>query len=136
MRLLLYYATHFSWAPHAAVGDTADAMPAAGTAENAVVAFIHAEAGDLAAPGKAVTKTIKNIKWLAGKFDSKCVVLHSFGHLGGESAPGEAARELLVAAGRRLEEAGYEVQITPFGWTHAFQLHADGPGLAKVWKSF
>ena len=134
MRLLLFHARRFAWTPDSGVSEAAVDAPDPGEATGAIVAFCHAEAADAEEPGKVVTKTIKNVKWLAGKFDTKRVVLHSFGHLGGDSAPGELAKELLVQAGRRLESAGYEVQCTPFGWSCAFDLSADGPALAKVFK--
>ncbi len=136
MRLLLFHARRFAWTPDAGVSEAAVETPAAGVVEAAIVAFCQAETQDADHTGKVVTKTIKNVKWLAGKFDTKRVVLHSFGHLGGESAPGDVARDLLVQAARRLESAGFEVQLTPFGWTCAFDLSADGPALAKVYKQF
>jgi hypothetical protein len=136
VRLLLFHARRFAWTPDAGVSEAAVERPDAGAVERAIVAFCHAEAGDGEAPGKVITKTIKNVKWLAGKFETKRVVLHSFGHLGGDSAPAELAGELLVQAARRLETAGYEVQLTPFGWSCAFDLQADGPALAKVFKHF
>lgn len=134
--MLLFHARRFAWTPDRGVSEAAVDTPAPGSAERAIVAFCHAEAQDAGAPAKVVTKTIKNVKWLAGKFDTKLVVLHSFGHLGGESAPGDVAKDILVQAGRRLETAGYVVHLTPFGWTCAFDLHADGPALAKVYKQF
>lgn len=99
---------------------------------DAVVAFVHAEAGDPARQTKVVTKALKNIKWLAGKFDTRRVVLHSFAHLGPDKAPPELAQEFLQRMQERLTSAGYEVAVTPFGYFNEFRMHVAGPSLAKV----
>jgi hypothetical protein len=101
-------------------------------AADAVLAMIHAEPSDAADPGKVVTKAIKNIKWVAGKFGSKRAVLHFFAHLAAESAPPELARSLVDAMASRLAGAGYEVAVTPFGYFSEFRMHVAGESMAKV----
>ena len=98
----------------------------------ALVALIHAEPGDEERAGKVVTKAIKNIKWVAGKFECKRVVLHFFAHLAKECAAPELARALVDRMAQRLEKAGYEVSVTPFGYFTEFRLHVDGASMAKV----
>jgi hypothetical protein len=102
--------------------------------QKAVVVFYQIEAEDFDRRGKVITKFIKNIKWLAGKFDSKNVVLHSFNHLSNSKAPAEFAEELVQDARARLERAGYSLTVTPFGYLNEWKLHVAGESLAKVFK--
>lgn len=132
MKLLLLY-THDYWlrpfeksVPEAPDRDTEMAARAC------IVALVHVEAHDLESDPKLVTKAIKQVKWLAGKFTTREVVLHSFAHLATtRAAPGVAAA-ILTAMEARLAAAGYNVQVSPFGWFNEFRLHVAGPSLAKV----
>jgi Archaea-specific editing domain of threonyl-tRNA synthetase len=132
VKLLLLY-THEYWlrpyeksVPTAA--DRSDELAARG----AVVALVHVESQDPDNHSKLVTKAIKQIKWLAGKFSTQVVVLHSFAHLAGTRADPADAESLLDAMQARLEGAGYAVQVTPFGYFNEFRMHVAGPSLAKV----
>ena len=102
--------------------------------QEAVVVFIHAEAEDEERWSKVLTKMVKNIKWLAGKFNSKNVVLHSFSHLSTSSASPDFAQQLLVDAEARLKTVGFTTQLTPFGYLHEFSLHVSGESLGRVFK--
>ena len=102
--------------------------------EDAVVVFIHAEAEDEEQSVKVLTKMVKNIKWLAGKFNSKNVVLHSFSHLSGSRASPEFALQILVDAQKRLHTVGFSTQMTPFGYLHEFSLDVSGEYLGRVFK--
>ena len=105
-----------------------------GDCQEAVVVFYHIESDDLERRGKVLTKFVKNIKWLAGKFDSKKAVLHSFNHLSNSKAPADFAEELVQDVRDRLERAGYSVTVTPFGYLNECKLHVAGESLAKVFK--
>jgi hypothetical protein len=102
--------------------------------EQVVVVFYQVEAEDVDRRGKVLTKFIKNIKWLAGKFASKTIVLHSFNHLSGSKAEPEVAGPLIREACERLERSGYTVGMTPFGFLNEWKLHVAGDSLAKVFK--
>jgi len=110
----------------------APASPAAVETAAAVAALIHVEAHDPERQDKLVTKAIKNVKWLAGKFDTRNVVLHSFAHLAATRAEPHEAEAILAAMRDRLQRADYTVHTTPFGWFNEFRLHVGGPSLAKV----
>lgn len=132
MKLLLFY-THDYWLRpfEKSIPETPDCTGEM-TARDAVVALVHVEAADPAQHARLVTKAIKQVKWLAGKFGSRCVVLHSFAHLAAtRSTPGQA-EALLEDMRARLVTAGLEVQVTPFGYFNEFRLHVAGPSLAKV----
>lgn len=137
MRLLCFQAKRFAWRPFE---QTLDAVPAATdgqAAVHAVVAFVHVEVGDLLAEREASVfrQTLKHLKWLANKRELRTVVLHSFAHLGGESASAAAAHEMLVRLAERLSANGYVTAVTPFGYSNEWELEVFGEGSAKVWKA-
>lgn len=49
--------------------------------KDAAVIFFHSEVEDEEKRDAVLQKFVKNIKWIAGKFGTKNVVLHSFNHL-------------------------------------------------------
>ena len=102
----------------------------------AVLAWVHVEPADLADQASTVRKTLKNLKWHARKVEVEQIVLHSFAHLAEETAEPEASRKILVEVGERLESVGYRVLHTPWGHFNEFSMHVEGPGIAKVFKSF
>jgi len=79
---------------------------------------------------------VKNVKWLAGKFKSRNIVLHSFNHLSSSKSSPDFAKRLLDDVIIRLERTGYTVMQTPFGYFHEFRMHVAGDSLAKVFKEF
>ncbi|MDA8240424.1 MAG: threonyl-tRNA synthetase editing domain-containing protein [Nitrospiraceae bacterium] len=105
-------------------------------AENAVVIFFHCEAEDEGKYESIVQKFVKNAKWIAGKFGTKNIVLHSFNHLSSSKSSPEFAQKLLEEVGQRLERTGYAVMTTPFGYFNEFKMHVAGDSLAKVFKEF
>jgi len=104
--------------------------------KNSVVIFFHAEAEDGANRERVLQKFVKNTKWIAGKFSTKNVVLHSFNHLSSSKSSPEFAEALLEEVKERLQRTGYEVIVTPFGYFNEFKMHVAGDSLAKVFKEF
>ena len=134
MRVLTFLARSFAWQPFSQT--LLDAPPAqAGQATDAVVAFIHVEAQDQANRSRAFRHLLKHLKWLANKKGFRHIVLHSFTHLGGESADPDFAHALLLDLAERLRSTGYQVDITPFGYFCSWQLDVYGESLAKVYKA-
>ncbi|MES0445620.1 MAG: threonyl-tRNA synthetase editing domain-containing protein [Desulfobacterales bacterium] len=135
MRVLFWYCDRFDWTPAMkTLPDTPEAEPAEN--ENAVVAFVHIEPGDVEAGSSAETKLVKNAKWLVRKWENTRVVLHSFTHLGEEKAEADKAQSLLDRAQKRLEKAGYSVVQTPYGYFLDLAIKAPGHPLARVYKEF
>ena len=136
MKLLMFYAPN--WWYRTALKSLPDAPDAEKeeSMENAAVVFYHAEAKDEEDLSGAVRKFIKNVKWLAGKFNTKNVVLHSFNHLSSSKSSAEFAERMLRDSVERLEGAGFTVMVTPFGYFNEFRLHVAGDSLAKVFKEF
>ena len=135
MRVLFWYCDRFDWMPaFQALPDASEAEPADN--ENCVVAFIHVEPQDLESGSSAETKLVKNVKWLARKWKITEIILHSFTHLGEEKAEAAEARALLGRVHKRLENAGYAVAQTPYGYFLDLVIQARGHPLARVFKQF
>jgi len=135
MKLLLFLAKRFWFAPFEKTLPEAANAPGPHEVRDAVVAFVHAEAGDEADPAGLETSFVKNIKWLAGKRGLRTVVLHSFTHLAESKAAPGFAEAFLQSAAERLRRTGYEVTLTPFGWVCEWELAVYGESLAKVYKA-
>lgn len=136
MKLLTFQAASFGWEPfQPTLDDAASAAP--GRVENCVVVFVHAERRDDEDDERrrsVLKKTLKHVKWIANNRDLKNVVLHSFTHLGGETADAADARALFRDLTDRLQTTGYHVESTPFGWFCSWNIDVFGESMAKVWK--
>ncbi len=134
MKLLMFYAPHFWYRTHqktlAQVPDTEEENEC----QNAVVVFYHAEAQDEDRTDKVVVKWVKNIKWLARKFGTNTVVLHSFNHLAQTKASVDTILHMVTEVKARLSRTGFRVLETPFGYLNEWKIHVAGDSLAKVFK--
>jgi len=79
---------------------------------------------------------MKNIKWLAKKWQNKQVILHSFTHLGEDKAEPEQALNLIERVEERLTNVEYEVAQTPYGYFLDLDMQAKGHPLARIYKEF
>lgn len=136
MKLLCFQAKRFRWKTHSKTLPEAPDRDVEEEATEAVVVFIHAEQSDAAPARRAsiLRQSLKHVKWLANKRGLKNIVLHSFTHLGGETAEPALAESLIHEAADRLRETGYHVWTTPFGYFCEWDLSVYGESLAKVWK--
>lgn len=134
MKLLMFYSPEFWVRPFEKSVPDAPQQPPEDAFHRAVVVFYHVEAEDSGRRGNVIAKWVKNAKWLAGKFGTKTVVLHSFNHLSHSKASPESAAAIREEVRSRLERAGFEVFETPFGWQTEWKLHVSGESLAKVFK--
>ena len=136
MKLLCFQAKHFRWKTYSkTLVEVAD-QDVDEQVVDAIVIFVHAEKSDEEADKKpsVLRQTLKHIKWLANKRDFKNIVIHSFTHLGGETAAPDFAEALIKAVAERLRENTYTVWTTPFGYFCEWDLSVYGDSLAKVWK--
>jgi len=136
MKLLCFQAKRFRWKTHSKTLPEVSDLDIEEEVAEAVVAFIHAEASD-ADEGRApavLRQSLKHIKWLANKRALKNIVLHSFTHLGGDTAQPARAEAFISTLAERLGENGYQVWTTPFGYFCEWDISVYGESLAKVWK--
>ena len=134
MKIIMFYAPSFWFKTYKKVLEDVSEKNIENRAENAVVIFYHSEAEDIERKSSVITKLIKNIKWLSGKFSTKNLVLHSFNHLSVSKAPPEFTNEFILDVRKRLEKAGFSVIETPFGYLNEWKIHVAGDSLAKVFK--
>ena len=135
MRVLYWYCTELSFRPALrALEEAPEAEP--GSFVDSVVAFIHVEPKDVVQGSHAETKLVKNAKWLARKWDTQRILLHSFTHLGEDKADPGQAHSLLHRTQERLVAAGYEAFQTPYGFFCDLQLSAPGHPLARIYKEW
>lgn len=135
MRVLFWYCDKFAWAPALkTLADAPDAGPS--THETCIVAFIHVEPEDVETGSAAETKLVKNAKWLARKWETNRIVLHSFTHLGEKKADPQQARALIDRAQTRLIKANYDPVQTPYGYFNDLSIQAPGHPLARIFKAF
>ena len=136
MKLLMFYTREWWYRTASKTLETAPDIDIDESMQNAVAIFFHSEAEDEERYDSVCDKFVKNVKWLAGKFSTKHVVLHSFNHLSTSKSSPAFAKRLLDDVIIRLERAGYTVMQTPFGYFHEFKMHVAGDSLAKVFKEF
>ena len=136
MKLLCFQAKHFRWKTHSKTLADAPEQDVDERVTDTLVVFIHAEAADAEEQSKnpVLRQTLKHVKWLANKRELKNIVIHSFTHLGGETAAPADAEAFINTLALRLRDTGYQVWITPFGYFCEWDLSVYGESLAKVWK--
>lgn len=136
MRVLFWYMDRFAYKPSVKNLEQAETVNQGGEIKNAIVAFVHGEEKDEENAQKVETKLIKNMKWLAGKWECKTLVLHSFAHLSDSKCEPACLKSLFDRAEQRLKDVGYEVVQTPYGYFLDIELSAPGRSLARVYKEF
>lgn len=134
MKLLLFYAHHWWFKTASKSLPHVDDIDREDSVDDAVVVFFHAEREDEDKGKGLLDKLVKNIKWLAGKFNTKRVVIHSFNHLSSSKASPEFSEQMIQSASVKLQNAGYSILCTPFGYFNEFKIHVGGESLAKVFK--
>ncbi len=136
MKLLMFFTRQWWYKTASKTLETSPDIETEESMADAVVIFFHCEAEDEARHDSVCEKFAKNVKWLAGKFGTRNVVLHSFNHLSSSKSSPEFAGRLLDDVIIRLERTGYRVMQTPFGYFNEFKMHVAGDSLAKVFKEF
>jgi Archaea-specific editing domain of threonyl-tRNA synthetase len=136
MKLLCFQAKRFRWKTHSKTLPEVLDQDIDQAVTETVVVFVHAEASDADEEryGSVSRQVLKHIKWLANKRGIKNIVLHSFTHLGGETAQPTVAESFIDTTAQRLRDMGYQVWTTPFGYFCEWDLSVYGESLAKVWK--
>jgi len=135
MRVLFWYCDKFAWMPAMKTIETAPEAKE-GHYQEVLVPFIHVEPKDVLEGSSSEKKLLKNIKWLAKKWNNKKVILHSFTHLGEEKADAGEAQELLNRVEIRLRNVDFEVIQTPYGYFLDLDMRAKGHPLARIYKAF
>ncbi len=135
MRVLFWYCDRFAWVP---AMKTLKNVPDSESEEQekVITAFVHVEPQDIQEKSSAETKLVKNAKWLARKWETKKILLHSFTHLSEEKADSNQAKLLLDRVQERLVKADYEACQTAYGYFNDLVIEAKGHPLARIFKEF
>ena len=136
MKLLMIYCTSFEYTPTIKTLEESDDVLQGERFQNALVAFIQAEATDEEDLKSTETKLLKNLKWAAKKNDTSLVVLHSFAHLSESKANPEFTQEVFDKVEARLKNANYLCSQTAFGYFMDLDIQAPGISQARIFKSF
>jgi hypothetical protein len=134
MKLLMIYMKNFSYNPTI---KTIEAMPEAKEGKeykNIQAGFIQVEKEDEENETAVKKKLLKNLKWIAGKNETRHIILHSFAHLSESKADPEFTKSLFDTIQERLTDSGYKVEQTPFGYFLDLKVDAPGFSLARVFK--
>lgn len=136
MKVLTMFVEEFSYSP--AVKNLEDVSESSGgrSFSNAILAFIQIELTDEDNDLKSREKKLVNhLKWVARKNGTQSVILHSFAHLSDSKASPEFTKDLFDQAEKRLQNTGYQVNQTPFGYFLDLHIKAPGFSLARIWAS-
>jgi len=137
MKLLMIFAEKFSYTPTIKTIEDAEEHTEGKTFENALIGFIQVEEHDTEKEILKVEKNlVKNLKWGARKNNTNKVVLHSFAHLSESKASPEFTKQVFELAEKRLKNAEYETEQTPFGYFLDLDVKAPGFSQARMFKSF
>lgn len=98
----------------------------------ALLVLASVERGDERAPEVVAGAAAGEIDALARQLKVRTVVLHSFAHLFAELAEPATAVQVLELVRARLEQQGYAVTRTPFGWFNTLEIKAKGHPLSRV----
>ncbi|TAJ05776.1 hypothetical protein DMA11_23130 [Marinilabiliaceae bacterium JC017] len=134
MKVLVFYTKSFSYAPKEKNLKNTPVPDSGNTFSNCILAFIQVEATDEENDVKSREKKLVNhLKWTARKNNTQNIVLHSFAHLSNSKASVPFTQEIFNAAQTRLENAGYQIAQTPFGYFLDLKIDAPGFSLARIW---
>src|SRR5918996_4749860 len=135
MKLLCFQAKRFRWKTHSKTLPDLPNQDVEEEVAEVVVVFVHAERSDEdeARRASVLRQSLKHIKWLANKKALKNIILHSFTHLGADTASASFAQSFITLLAQRLEDTDYQVWTTPFGYFCEWDLSVYGESLAKVW---
>ena len=134
MKLLLIYMKRFAYNPTIKTIETMADYTEKKEYENIQAAFIQVEKEDEENETTVKRKLLKNLKWIAGKNNTKHIILHSFAHLSESKAEPSFTKAIFDEIDERLTNSGFLVEQTPFGYFLDLQIDAPGYSLARVFK--
>lgn len=98
-------------------------------AEEALVVLTAIEKNDSL---EILDEYIENIKDIAGKVNTKNIVLYPYAHLSKELGKPTIAVEILKTAEKQLKKEGYIVKRAPFGYYKTFEMKVKGHPLSEL----
>ncbi len=100
--------------------------------DEALVVLSSVEKADEANPSASASRAADEIARIAEQLKVRTIVIHSFAHLFAELAKPETAVSVLKEIQGRLNQRGYRVERTPFGWFNTLEVRAKGHPLSRI----
>ncbi len=136
MKVLCMFVDEFSYFPQQKNLENTEEVLEGKQFSKAILSFIQVEQTDEENDLKSREKKLVNhLKWVARKNETNSIILHSFAHLSESKASPEFTKELFNEAEKRLLNAGYSVEQTPFGYFLDLNIKAPGVSQARIWAS-
>ncbi len=135
MKLLMIYSGLFKYKPTIKTLDHFPDFEEEVKRENVLAAFIQMEKEDEENLKYVETKLVKNLKWAAKKNETKHIILHSFAHLSESKADPVITKSFFDTIEERLNNTGYTIEQTPFGYFLDLEVKAPGRSSARIFKS-
>ena len=133
MRLLIWHVDSFTAEPtERGRSKIADAEPRAANVSDGLVVFAAVEKADEPEPDAVAARAAQAIAEVARQLGARDILLHSFAHLFVELSAPTTARDVLNTTQRLLEEDGYTVSQSAFGWFNRLEMRAKGHPLSRV----
>ncbi|MBU4072411.1 MAG: threonine--tRNA ligase, partial [Candidatus Thermoplasmatota archaeon] len=100
--------------------------------EEVLVVFISFEKRDEGKEQDSAKALVANVVEIAGKVETKRIVLYPYAHLSSSLGKPSSGIEILHSAEKMLAESGYEVHASPFGWYKSFNISCKGHPLSEL----
>ena len=104
----------------------------AGKFENVLVAFSTIEKEDEQNPAEVVGKATESIAEVAKSVKTNRILVYPYAHLSSSLASAATAISILQQMSMTLNEMGFEVHRSPFGYYKSFSLHCLGHPLSEL----
>jgi len=135
MRLLLIHADHFEYDVKSEAVKEPEPVHESnrkGALDDVLVAFCTVEKADEKNPDQIAEKAAESIKEVAGWVKTKSIMVYPYAHLSSELGSKEYAIPLLQRLSSSLQEEGYNVERSPFGWYKSFEIRCKGHPLSEL----
>jgi len=135
MRLLLIHADHFEYeVKNEAVKEPEPVLESnrKDVMDDVLVAFCTVEKADEKNPDQIAAKAAESIKEVAGWVKTKSIMVYPYAHLSSNLGSKEYAIPLLQRLGSSLQDEGYNVKRSPFGWYKSFEIRCKGHPLSEL----
>jgi threonyl-tRNA synthetase len=100
--------------------------------DEALLVLISVERTDETSPEDVSLKAVEEISRLCHQLKANVIVLHPFAHLFADMSKPETALRVMRLTEEGLNQRGFKVVRTPFGWFNTLDLKAKGHPLSRV----
>ena len=134
MRLLLLHCDSFEYSVRQEAIKNTEPIEdnKAGKFENVLVAFCTVEKEDESNPAEVETRVAESIAEVARSVKTDRILIYPYAHLSSSLASPAAAIPVLQRTSANLQNMGFDVHRSPFGYYKSFSLHCLGHPLSEL----